>query len=48
MKNEGLRTLANEEEINLGQKSQGNEVWSEGEGFWEVKRHNLSREIGEK
>ena len=28
MTNEGFRTLTKEETLNLGQKSQGNEVWS--------------------
>ena len=48
MKNEGFRNLTSEETIDLGQKSTEDEVWSEREVFWEVKRRGLSREIEEK
>ena len=47
MKNEGFRNLTSEETIGLGQKSTEDEVWSEREVFWEVKRQGLSREIKE-
>ena len=33
MKNEGLRTLTSEEELDLGRKTLGNEFWSERERF---------------
>ena len=48
MKNEGYRNLTSEETIGLGQKSTEDEVWSEREVFWEVKRRGLSSEIEEK
>ena len=48
MKKEGLRTFTSEETLDLGWKTQGNEVWSERERFWEEKRPNLLRETGEK
>ena len=45
MKNEGLRTLTNEQELDLGRKSLGNEVWSEREVFGKVRSQKGSREI---
>ena len=48
MKNEGFRNLTNEETLDLGQKSNEDEVWSEREVFWEVKRRGLLREIEKK
>ena len=47
MKNEGLKTLTNEEEQDLGRRTLGNEAQSEKERFCEVKRQDLSREIRE-
>ena len=37
MKNKGLKTLTKEEKIDLGQKTLGNEVWSEREVFGKVR-----------
>ena len=48
MKNEGFKTLTREETLDLGRKSQGNEVWSKREVFGKKERHFLSREIEEK
>ena len=45
---EGKQDLPCEGRINLGQKSHGNEVWSEREEFGKVRRQVLLREIGEK
>ena len=45
MKNEGLKTLTREENLDLGQKSTGNEVWSEREVFGKVRSQKGSREI---
>ena len=38
MKKKGLGPLQSEENLYLGQKILEDEVWSEGERFWEVKR----------
>ena len=48
MKNEGFRNLTREETLDLGQKSLGNEVWSEREVFRKREIRFLSREIREK
>ena len=45
MKNEGLRTLTSDEELDLGRKSLGNEVWSEREVFGKVRSQKGLREI---
>ena len=45
MKNEGLKTLTNEEELDLGRKSLGNVVWSERKVFGKVRSQKGSREI---
>ena len=42
---EGLGPLPSEEKLNLGRKLLEDEVWSERERFWEVKRLLESREI---
>ena len=47
MKNEGFKNLTNVETLDLGRKSTKDEVQSEREVFWEVKRRVLSREIEE-
>ena len=38
MKKEGLGPLPSEEKLDLGQRILEDEVWSERERFWEVKR----------
>ena len=43
---EGKQDLPCEGRINLGQKSHGNEVWSEREEFGKVRRQVRLREIG--
>ena len=42
---EGLGPLPSEEKLDLGRKILEDEVWSERERFWEVKRLLESREI---
>ena len=42
---EGLGPLPNEERLNLGRKILEDEVWSQGEKFWEMKSLERSREI---
>ena len=45
MKNGGLKTLTREENLDLGRKSTGNEVWFEREVFGKVRSQKGSREI---
>ena len=42
---EGLGSLPCGEKLDLGQKILKDEVWSERERFWEVKRLERSREV---
>ena len=44
MKKEGFRTLTREETLDLGWKSQGNEVWSEKEVFGGEKTQIIKRD----
>ena len=48
MMNEGILILTIDETLDLGRKSTKDEVYSEREVFWEVKRRRLLREIEEK
>ena len=42
---EGLGPLPSEERLDLGRKILEDEVWSEGEKFWDMKSLERSREI---